>query len=309
MTNLSVTPAEAGKWTDLLLPNRQRQLFKQVNSAYFAPLSRYGSPELGTVTGGNAYFALTQATADRYGLTEEAGQLRKVCPPGTKHLKGLSFSLAQWRAMRDAGEPVWLLYPDAADTSAALRAYVRHGEQLGVQRAYKCKIRTPWWRPPVVRPPDLFFTYMSHRYPRLFTNTAAVTFVNSMHGIRLESDVPAASKAALPLLALNSLTMLGAEIFGRSYGGGILKMEPREAATLPVPNFSALTRAWEVLSPEKSGLERQLRDGRWTNVVKRVDEALLIEILGLPPDYVIELHQAARALRAKRIGSESDDMV
>jgi adenine-specific DNA-methyltransferase len=307
MTNLSVTPADAGKWTELLLPNRQRQLFKQASSAHFLPLSRYGSPELGTVTGGNAYFTLSQATADRYGLSEEAGHLRKVCPPGTKHMKGLSFSVAQWRTLRDAGEPAWLLYPDPADTSPALRAYVLHGEQRGVHNAYKCRVRTPWWRPPVVQPPDLFFTYMSHRYPRLFTNTAGTTFVNSMHGIRLGPGVPSVSKAALPLLAFNSLTMLGAEIFGRSYGGGVLKMEPREAATLPVPDFAALTRAWAALSAEKAGLERQLRDGRWTNVVKRVDEVLLQDVLGLPPTDVIELHQAARTLRAKRIGPEFGD--
>jgi adenine-specific DNA-methyltransferase len=68
-----------------------------------------------------------------------------------------------------------------------------------------------------------------------------------------------------------------------------------------------LTRAWAALSAEKAGLERQLRDGRWTNVVKRVDEVLLQDVLGLPPTDVIELHQAARTLRAKRIGPEFGD--
>ena len=55
---------------------------------------------------------------------------------------------------------------------------------------------------------------MSHRYPRLITNSAAATFVNSMHGIRLSPDAPRVAKVALPLLALNSLSLLGAEIYG-----------------------------------------------------------------------------------------------
>jgi len=308
MTNLSVTPSDSGKWTDLLLPNRQRQLFKQVSAAHFVPLGAYGAPELGTVTGANAFFTLSQDTADAFGLTEAAGQVRKVCPPGTKHLKGLAFSSAQWRAMRNGGERVWLLCPDVSDRSRALRAYVAKGEGEGVNEAYKCRIRSPWWRPPVVTPPDLFFTYMSHRYPRLFTNSARTTFVNSMHGLRLNAGMPAVTKSALPLLALNSVTMLGAEVFGRSYGGGILKMEPSEAAMLPVPDMPHLVRAWALLYKDKNSLDRQLHNGRWSNVVKRVDEALLQQVLGLPATQVADLHDAASTLRARRIGREVDDL-
>jgi len=37
---------------------------------------------------------------------------------------------------------------------------------------------------------------------------------------------------------LSSATLLSAEIQGRSYGGGVLKMEPREALRLQVPELS-----------------------------------------------------------------------
>ncbi len=206
MSNHAATVLDSGKWTDLLLPNRQRHLFRSTSADHFISLGRYGNPELGIVTGANAFFTMTETTRAEYGLTEEAGQVIKVSPPGTKHLKGLSFSQSAWREMRDAGERVWLFRPSPTDSSAAVTRYVRFGLDQRVDEAYKCRIRTPWWRPPAVTPPDLFFTYMSHRYPRLIANSARTTFVNSMHGLRLRDDVPDCSRRALPVLMFNSVT-------------------------------------------------------------------------------------------------------
>lgn len=53
--SLPVAPADEGKWTDLLLPNRQRQLFKRVTDEHFLSLRDYGAPELGTVKIGRAH--------------------------------------------------------------------------------------------------------------------------------------------------------------------------------------------------------------------------------------------------------------
>lgn len=300
--HFNVTPHAEGKWTDILLPRHQRQLFRRVTGDAFAPLGEYGAPELGTVTGANEFFALTDEKRRNFRIAED--DVLRISPPGTRHLHGLTFTEARWETLRAEGERVWLLHPRDRRPSGGLRAYLALGEELGVPSAYKCRIRDPWWRPPAVSAPDLFFTYMSHRYPRLVANAARVTFVNSMHGVRLRRGAGAVARAALPLLTLNSVTMLGAELHGRSYGGGVLKMEPREAASLPVPRPDALRRAWAVLARERQALDRQLRDGIWTGVVKRVDEVLLREVLELERAEVAELHDAARDLRRRRLGHE-----
>jgi adenine-specific DNA methylase len=308
--HLNVAAPEQGKWTDLLLPVEHRQVFDRVVGEHFVRLADYGLPMLGTVTGNNDYFCLSEHTRQKYGIDER--HVVPISPPGTKHLKGMSFTSNDWQVLRDAGEPVWLLLP-RADTlegidepaDEGLRRYLQRGLDAGVHLAYKCRVRSTWYRPPVSPVPDLYFTYMSHRYPRLVGNGAGTTFVNSMHGVRLRKGLPREAKDALPLLVLNAATMLGAEIHGRSYGGGILKMEPSEAAMLPVPAPAALVEAWRRLKPDREKLERQLRQGLWLGVAKRVDEALLAGACGVRAEDVAQLHAAVIELRRSRMGRET----
>jgi adenine-specific DNA-methyltransferase len=308
--HLNVAPPPKGKWTDLLLPVEQRQAFDRVVERHFVPLASYGSPTLGTVTGANDYFCISEATRVEYGIDER--HLLKISPPGTKHFRGTNFSKRDWEQLRDEGSLVWMLQPrdeqpgwlDASE-NAGLAAYLRHGLEISVNEAYKCQVRTAWYKPPAAAPPDLFFTYMSHRYPRLITNAAGAGFVNSMHGVTLSGKAPSEAKRALPFLMLSAATMLGAEIHGRSYGGGILKMEPREAAELPVPRPEVLIEAWRRIKPDRAKLERQLERGLWTGVAKHVDEALLVGACGLPGGEVQQLHEAGQELRRTRIGRKT----
>jgi len=136
--------------------------------------------------------------------------------------------------------PTYLFRPAGEPSPQGVR-YVRQGESEGVHEAYKCRIRDPWWRPPIVPVADLFVTYMNADTPRLAVNAARVRHLNSVHGLYV---LPSLRDLVLPLAiaSLNSATLLGAELSGRSYGGGILKLEPGEARKLPLPTPDLVRR-------------------------------------------------------------------
>ena len=292
-------PQPTGKWTELLVPEDARGLLRSVVESHFTPLRAVGLPELGTVTGANNFFTLSEQTRRDYGLQEHRDVVRTV-PPGTRHLKGLDFTTGQWEQLRLHGERVWLLYPQADRPARGLQRYLDLGLQLGVDQAYKCTVRTPWWRPPVVTAPDYFFTYMSHVSPRLIRNESKITFLNSMHGVRLPEPDAISALGGHSILALNTLTRLGAEVFGRAYGGGILKMEPTEAAQLPMPRADLAQWAWATLSEGRAQLNELIGGAHWAEATAIVDEVLLRQMAGISARDLDVLRTALLNMRRRR---------
>lgn len=289
---------QGSKWTELLLPQKVRQLVNDVTSEWFITIGDYGVPQLGTVTGANDFFALRLSQVKDLGLKEP--DITRISPPGTRHLKGLRFTNADWRGLEEADQRVWLLtLKRRTSKEEPVSRLIRKGEAIDVHIRYKCRIRDPWYVVPPVAKPDLFFTYMSHRFPRLITNVAGVGFLNSMHGVELTNH-RRVGKAALPFAAMNSLSQLVAETIGRSYGGGILKLEPREASRLPVPRPDLLQRLHDSRS-RFDGLERNFRAGDW-QLAQDFTNVVLKEVTGLSTRDLERIGAAVEQLRGKRLG-------
>lgn len=267
----SYAPVSGEKWTPALVASEAFAAYRTLASEACEGLGTWGRTYLGSVTGNNAYFSLTDAEAVRHGFG--TSDLIRISPPGSRHLRGLEFSDAAWRGLGREGAKAHLFYPAGA-LSVAARAYIARGEAGGVSTAYKCRVRSPWWRVPMVEVPDLFLTYMNHDRPRLVTNTAGVRVLNSLYGVKLEAARHKLGMELLPLASLNSVTLLGAEIVGRSYGGGLLKLEPREADHLPVPSFDEVAEKADQLRAARSQLNAALRQNNVGKAASLIDPIL-----------------------------------
>lgn len=302
-TATSFVPSESGKWTDLLIPDDIRDMLRSATKR-FQELGEWGRVELGTVTGSNKFFTLSEETRLKYGLVEDK-HVRRTVPPGSRHVAGLNFAQTDWDTLKNNGERVWLLDPvDDVRLAGRFKQYLDLGEATGIHLGYKCSGRSTWWRPPVQAVPNMFFTYMNHRAPRLIKNEAKVHYVNSLHGFTFGSRTAKATRDALPFLAMNTLSMLSAELAGRAYGGGILKLEPREAMRMLVPGPAALNDAWASLSPNRKSMEQLARERDWSALTSLVDDALLVRVLGTTERELGELRQTLAAQRARRQGRE-----
>jgi adenine-specific DNA-methyltransferase len=72
---------------------------------------------------------------------------------------------------------------------------------------------------------------MNHRGPRLLLLDGTITCSNTLHRVWLPNlDITQRKLIALSLLT--TFSQLSAEIEGRSYGGGVLKIEPSDARRL-----------------------------------------------------------------------------
>jgi adenine-specific DNA methylase len=123
-------------------------------------------------------------------------------------------------------------------------------------------------------------------------NGVNATSTDTVHRVRVNAEV---DPVALSTAFHNSATFAFSEILGRSYGGGILELEPREAELLPVPSPDLVSRDLAV------DVDLLLKAGEVMKAVDLVDRHLLVDGLGWSPKQVAECQAAWMALRNRRL--------
>jgi adenine-specific DNA-methyltransferase len=297
---LTWKPADpSGKWTGLLVtPDAVEPLRTLRTAGHFTSLDAWGDTTLGMVTGNNRYFALSPARVKELGLTRK--DLVRLSPPGSSHLRGLELSSDAMTRLGQQGKATWLFRPSEKHSEAA-QAYIDAGHVAGVDEAYKCRVRKPWYRVPLLPAADLLLTCMNADTPRLTTNTAGAHHLNSVHGVYFDDEHRELGRELLPLASLNSVTLLNAEMVGRSYGGGILKLEPREADVWAMPSHDLIQMHADQLRVIKPAVAKLLRQGELMKAVSLVDEVLLIHSQLVTESELGQVRDAHAALTERRV--------
>lgn len=243
---------DSEKWLKYFLTEREISFMRALReSAAATALATHASVDVGVVTGKNEFFVITKEQAEALGLNGYTAPLISR----SAHLKGARVGKSDWQAMSASGDRVHLLNLKPVrgrKLPAALLRYIELGEQKEIHTGYKCSIRDPWYEVPSVWIPHGFLFRQIYDFPRVVLNQADATSTDTIHRFTAKSDDP-------ELVIANTYTWLtaaSAEIEGRSYGGGVLELEPTEAerlllpaklnGALPVAECDRLTRAGQL---------------------------------------------------------------
>jgi len=213
---------------------------------------------IGYVTGHKDFFHPTPATIRSFGLS--ASSLTPAVTSARQLRRAGLFSSGLAHGRRN-----WLYTPAAGPLTGADDAYVLEGERDGVAERYKCRIRSPWWIVPEVRPPDLLVTVFGEE-PQMIVNDANLVASNSLLCGYTRAGV---DPRALAIGWYTPLAALNRELQIHALGGGVFVLVPREIARVRVPRIPAG-------AVSANGLDDLLRQGdsarayeRGRNVLRR----------------------------------------
>jgi hypothetical protein len=204
-----------------------RYLSEHKTTKRFGQLASAG---IGYVTGANNFFHLRPSEARRRNIPEKF--LRVAIRKGDQlpHVSVDRPHVQRWLA---EDEPVLLLdLNGATDIPWSVRKYLDEEPGQTAQKTFKCRNRDPWYAVPDVTVPDAFLTVMTSERPLLVRNEASCVCTNTLLAVRFRDKVNAKRVQAG---WESPLGLLGTEVEGHPLGGGMLKMEPREAAKVPLP--------------------------------------------------------------------------
>ncbi|MEO6197070.1 MAG: N-6 DNA methylase [Dehalococcoidia bacterium] len=275
-------PRESRRWSAGIHQSAAKLYGTLVENPRFGRLGSIASVDIGVVTGANRFFILSEGRRQELGL--DPGATRRIVERG-RDLHGIA---------ADVGETRWLLdlrgRPRLAEVPT-VAAYLAAGVKADVPTGYKCRHRSPWWGVPIpTKPANLLLPYMHHGSPRLISNSEQYLSSNLVHGVHLSTGAP--DSRAIAAASLSAAVSFSAEVEGRTYGGGVLKLETSEAERMLMPRLSPEEeRELLQLFPD---LDALVRTGNREAASKLVDDLLKVRHE--------ECLAAANAFRLRRQG-------
>lgn len=281
---------ESEKWLKYFLDEQEIRFMRMLRASDIAtPLSTHASVDVGVVTGKNDFFVLTREQVEALGIEDYTTPL----VARSLHLKGACVGRRDWRAMSASGDRVHLLNLKpmrGKKLSAALARYIRSGEEKAIHTGYKCSIRKPWYEVPSVWNPDGFLFRQIYDFPRVVLNRAGATSTDTIHRLTARS----ANAERVIANTYTWLTAASAEIEGRSYGGGVLELEPTEAERILLP--AALNGALPI-----DECDRLTRAGRLNEVLEENARIVLKQHMGLSRSECLLLRNIWGKMRDRRL--------
>lgn len=237
-----------------LLPSRLRNLYAEIAEAPGSSrLGAFAHIGIGYVSGDNDFFHLRPSDAERLGIPA------KFLHPTVRNSRALPkrrITAETVREWKKADQQMLLLRLRREDELPhAVQSYLDSAGGRAARQGYKCRNRAPWYAVPDVQIPDFLLSYMSGRTPQLVQNGAGVTCTNTIHSLKIKD--PELARKLLPGWG-SAAVELSCELEGHPLGGGMLKLEVREAAQVLFP-AAELDLGWQAKQDINAGVAEMRR--------------------------------------------------
>lgn len=257
--NAPATIAEVS-WNNLVPYHKWSPFFESagnIRSEKGKCLGEYFKVSRGISTGNNSFFILRKDVAFRKGLPLE--YLIPILPaPRNLHAERVE---ANFKGLGEDDRYFLLSCPLPIDIIEIkypqLFDYIKDGEQRGINSSYNCQRRFPWYLCEMRSPAPIYMTYMgrgidNNRMFRFILNESSSVVTNSYlmlyprDGYKYCFDNKKTAETVWTIL--NGISKERLVRCGRSYGGGLFKIEPKELEALIIPELDS------ILSPQQPSL-------------------------------------------------------
>jgi len=285
------------KWTKYFTSADETLLIQNLREdKRFLQFKDFGIINVGITTGNNDYFSVTKEIQEQYDLESVALPLIGR----SSHAHGIRFNYEDWKSNVEKGKKAMLIkFPDSpfADYPQVHKDYIEYGERTGQNEGYKCSIRERWYIVPSVWIPDAFFLRRNNLYPKFVLNRCDAVSTDTMHRIKFNDGVDSEN---VLLSYYNSVSFAFTEICGRSYGGGVLEILPREMGNILIPVVKEIDAA--LRNDLLAQVDRIIRNNEDIELaLDLVDKKLLVDILGIDEGICKQCRNIWRKLQSRRL--------
>lgn len=242
---------------NFVVKNKWNQLFsEELAEVEGLPLGHYFKVSRGISTGNNSFFIITRSEAERLKLPFEF--LTPILPAP----RNMRFTEVYRDCTNHKDNDLFLLscpldIEIVKNEYPTLYKYIMDGEENGANSSYNCQKRHPWYSCESRQPAPIYMTYMGRgdncsRMFRFILNESDSIVTNSYLMLYPKDSYLYCFKnqsihrkvwEILGNIPKNRLAQSG-----RSYGGGLFKIEPKELERLKVPELK------DILIPQQGSL-------------------------------------------------------
>lgn len=241
----------------------------KISERHLVELSVYGHFARGIATGANDFFVLKKSEISKLDLCPED---YTPCITKSAQIKKPIFTEEDFQTLSAIDAPVYLFNVGNRHSMQA-SAYIRYGEEHGMNNGYLTQNRSPWYKMERREPAPIMLNVFSREGYKVVRNTSCVQSLTTFHCFYPNLF----GRQRIDVLFLYLLSNVGHQILSssmRNYGNKLNKFEPNDLNKAFVPSESFFD---SISTDVVHGLMEKVASGE--NVMKEID-SLFMPLVG-----------------------------